>query len=120
MTETLDLTRAPEQRVHRSSDTRSRPSPTLPPELLADAARRLGWLGLIYAAGGIFGYFGRRALLAVTGVAAFEFRPSDIVTLGAIAMGISVYLVARSRRLSPQRLLDLGLLFQVAGAFGIA
>src|SRR5262249_13434988 len=119
MTEILDLPRASEQRLHRSAEASS-PSPTLPPELLADAARRLGWLGLLYAAGGLFGYFGRRALLALAGAAAFEFRASDIVTLVGIAMGIAVFLVARSRRLPPQRLLDLGLVFQVAGAFSMA
>ena len=120
MTETLDLPRSPEQRLHRSATLDSHQSPTLPPELLADAARRLGWLGLIYAAGGVFGYFGRRALLSASGAAPFEFRGSDIIALAGIAMGIAVFLVARGRRLPSQRLLDLGLLFYVAAAFGIA
>ena len=35
-------------------------------------------------------------------------------------MGIAVYAVSRSGMLSPKRLLDLGLVFEVAGAFGIA
>src|SRR5690349_24298287 len=108
MTETLDSPVLTEHRVRRSVGSHSHSSPSLPPDLLADAARRLGWLGLIYAAGGFFGYFGRRALLAVTGAEPFAARSADLVTLGGMAMGIAVYLVARSRRLSPQRLLDLG------------
>ena len=37
-----------------------------------------------------------------------------------VMMGIAVYFVSRTGVLSPKRLLDLGLVFEVAGAFGIA
>ena len=121
MTETVELPRSPEQRVRRSADSHAQgASPTLPPELLADGARRLGWLALVYAGGITVGYFGRRLLLMFSGDAAFQFRVSDGVTLVVIAMAIAVSLIVRSGRLSPQRLLDLGLVFQVAGAFGLA
>jgi hypothetical protein len=92
---------------------------TLTPELTAEAAWRLGWLGLVYSAGGVFGYFGRRLLLASsrsieTGLA------SDLFTAATVAMGVAVYVVSRRGSLPAKRLLDLGLVFEVVGAFGIA
>jgi len=95
-------------------------SHTFPPELLAEASWRLGWLGLLYAGSGIVGTFGRRALLALTGSIDLGLRTQEIFTLAAIAMGIAVYIVSSRGLLSPKRMLDLGLAFQVAGAFGIA
>ena len=95
-------------------------SPTLPPELMAEAAWRLGWVGLLYAAGVLFGYFGRRALLTWSGTLEPRWRAGDAISAAAVLMGIAVYVVARRRALRPARLVDLGLAFQVAGAFGIA
>ncbi len=95
-------------------------SRTFPPELMAEASWRLGWLGLLYAASGVVGTFGRRALLALTGSIDLSLRMQEIFSLVAIAMGIAVFLVSRRGLLSPKRMLDLGLAFQVAGAFGIA
>ena len=93
---------------------------TLPPELMAEVSWRLGWLGLIYAVSGVIGHFGRRLLLAVTGTIEPGLRIQEAFGLAAIAMGIAVFVIARRGRLSSRRLLNLGLVFQVAGAFGIA
>jgi serine/threonine-protein kinase len=93
---------------------------TLPPELMAEVSWRLGSLGLIYAVSGIVGHFGRRLLLAVTGTIEPGLRIQEVFGLAAIAMGFAVYVIARRGMLSSKRLLDLGLVFQVAGAFGIA
>jgi hypothetical protein len=120
MTEVLEPPRSTEQRVRRAVDSSPRSSPSLPPELLADAARRLGWLALIYVGATIVGHFGRRAAITLTGASAFGFQLSDIFALAAMAMGIAVYFATRSRQLSSNRVLDVGLFFQVAGAFGIA
>jgi eukaryotic-like serine/threonine-protein kinase len=120
MTETLDPPVLTEQRVRRPVDSNSHSSPSLPPELLADAARRLGWLGLIYTGAIFVGHFGRRAALTLTGASAFGFELSDMFALAGIAMGIAVYFASRSQRLSSNRVLDVGLFFQIAGAFGIA
>ena len=83
-----------------------------------EASRRLGWLGLVYAGTLIATYVGRRALLAWTGPVGPGIHFAHL--LPTVMMGIAVYAVSRSGILSPKRLLDLGLVFEVAGAFGIA
>src|SRR4051812_27449115 len=112
--------RISEGRVSAPAERPSRASHTLPPELLADAARRLGWVALIYAGGGVWGYFGRRVLLALIGPIDIAFRSSDLLGLVMIASGVAMYFLARSGRAAPQRLLDVGLVFEVIGALGIA
>ena len=47
-------------------------------------------------------------------------RLQDVFSLIAVAMGTAVYVVSRRHALPPKQLLNLGLAFQVAGAFGIA
>src|SRR5262245_16735162 len=87
---------------------------------MAEASRRVGWLGLVYAAGGVFGHFGRRALLISS--RSLNARPDfgDALAVAGILTGLVVYVLSRRDRLSPKRLLDLGLVLEVAGAFGIA
>jgi serine/threonine protein kinase len=92
---------------------------TLPPDLLAEAGRRLGWVALVYAGGELVGHFGRRLLLAASGALDLSFRASDLLGLSAVAMGVAVYVLSRSR-VSPRRLLDISLAFDVLGALGIA
>src|SRR5258705_4563670 len=120
MTETFESPRLTEHHIRPSMDSSSRSSASVPPELLADAGRRLGWLALIYVGGTVVGHFGRRAALALTSASGFGVYLSDIFVLAAAALGTAVYLVVRGHRLSPNRVLDLGLFFQIAGAFGIA
>jgi len=87
---------------------------------MAEASRRLAWLGLIYFGVGLFAHFVGRALLTPDGPIRVTVRYSDLPFLASTVLGLAVYVVARRELLSPQRLLDLGLVFQVAGAFGIA
>jgi len=91
-----------------------------PPELIAEASRRLGWLGLLYAGGYTAGQIGGRRLVGLTG--AFDTAPGihDVFGLIAVGVGVAVYVVSRRRVLSQKGLLDFGLVFQVVGAFGIA
>jgi serine/threonine protein kinase len=98
---------------------RTEMSPTLPPDLMAEGGRRLGQLGLVYSGGIFVAHFGRRALLGLTGAGGGVGVP-DLFVLAAIAMGLVVYGVSRRGALSPKGLLDFGLAFQIAGAFGIA
>ena len=58
-------------------DSSSRLSSTLPPELIAEASRRLGWLGALYAGFGVFGDVANRIILAGHAVGA-AFRPADL------------------------------------------
>src|SRR3954471_20776801 len=96
------------------------PSRSLPPELIAEAGRRLAWVALVYAGALFVGHFGRRVLLAASGPTDSPVRASDLLVVLAAAMGVAVYLLSRSGRVPPRRLLDIGLAFEVVGALGIA
>jgi serine/threonine-protein kinase len=108
------------QHIERPAIAQRETSHTLPPELMAEAGRRLGWVGLVYVGTAIVAHFGRFALLALTGSANLNVGVGDVLSIAPVLMGIAVFVVSRYGRLSPKRLLDLGLVFQVAGAFGIA
>jgi hypothetical protein len=108
------------RRVRRPFESRAATSTTLPPELLVEASWRLGWLGLAYSIIGLLDYFGRRALLTWTGAIEPEWLASDAIGVASMLMGIAVLVVSRRGVVPSKRLIDLGLAFQVAGAFGIA
>jgi hypothetical protein len=96
-------------------------SVSLPPDTIAEGVRRLGWLALVYSIGYILGPFARLVLTAVGGtVDSSDFGIPDAFGLGAVIMGFAIFAVVRRGALSSRRLLDLGLVFQVAGALGIA
>ena len=107
-------------RVERAMDPFSHLTATLPPELMAEGARRLGWLALMYAIGVVVGHFGRRVLLILSDSADVGFHGSDALGLATAALTLAVFVVARRRLLPPQRLLDLGLVFQVVAALDVA
>ena len=92
----------------------------LPLDIMEQAVSRLGWLALFYAiAHPMF------RLVAHSGSLANTLRPSgyplvDIALIGAMASGGVVCALAWSRRLPPSLMLDIGLLFEVVGAFWIA
>src|SRR5258705_1173481 len=117
MTETLESARLTDYQIRPSMDSSSHSSASVPPELLADAGRRLGWVALIYVGGTVVGHFGRRAALALTSASGFGVQLSDIFAFAAAALGTAVYLVARGQRLSPRRVLGLGRFLQLARAF---
>ena len=96
-------------------------SVSLPPDTIAEGVRRLGWLALVYAIGNITGPFARLVLSAVAGrVDSSDFGIPDVFGLGAVIMAFAVFAAVRRGALSSRRLLDLGLVFQVVGALGIA
>jgi serine/threonine-protein kinase len=107
-------------RIDKPAPSSSEMSRSLPPELMAEASWRLGWVGLIYAVAGVVEHFGRGALLALAGTGDPGGRIQDAFIVATMVMGIAVFVVSRRRLLSPKRLLDLALVFQVVGAFGIA
>src|SRR5262245_17153110 len=97
---------AAEKRVRSLFETPVGASPTLPPELMAEAAWRLGWLGLVYACGVLFGYFGRRALLTWSGTIEAGLRAPDLISIAAIVMGLAIFVLSRRHTLPPRRLVD--------------
>src|SRR4029453_10487807 len=113
-----DPPRTDHRRIRRP-DSSNRLSHTLPPELMAEASRRLGWLGALYSGFGVVGHIGRRFLLAGGSVSA-AFRPRDLIFVAAAIMGIAMYVAWRRALVSQTRLLDLGLVFYVTGALAVA
>jgi serine/threonine-protein kinase len=107
-------------RVERAMGPFSDLTATLPPELMAEGSRRLGWLALLYAIGVVVGHFGRRALLILSDSADVGLHGSDVFGLATAVLSVAVFVAARRRLLPPKRLLDLGLVFQVVAAFDIA
>ena len=96
-------------------------SVALPPDTIAEGVRRLGWLALVYAIGYITGPFARLVLSGVAGtVDSSEFGIPDVFGLGAVIMALGVFAMVRQGVLPSKRLLDVGLVFQVVGALGIA
>src|SRR5512138_3540873 len=107
-------------RVGSPTPSRADKSPTLSPEVMAEAAWRLGWLGLLYAATTILGYYSRRILIGLSTPEGIAPRFEDWFGVGSIALGIAMYVVSRRGLLSLPRLLDAGLVFEVLATFCIA
>jgi eukaryotic-like serine/threonine-protein kinase len=107
-------------RVDEATGHGSQWSRTFPPEMMAEAARRLAWLALIYAVTGPIGHFGRRLGTAWSSGVAFELRFQDAIGVPAVAMGLAVHAIARSGKLSNRGLVNLAMTFQVLGAFGLS
>jgi len=115
MTDTVFLNRAPET----PTGTASASGASLPPEVLAEASARLGWAGLIYSTTYTLAYFGPHVIAAATTRTTDVFRMQSAFAAVSIAMGFAVFWLSRTKRLGPQQLLDLGLVFEVVGAFGV-
>jgi serine/threonine-protein kinase len=104
-----------------SHDRRRDLSASLPPDTVAEGVRRLGWLALIYAIGIVMGPFARQVLSAETGRARLlEFGIPDLFGLAAVIMALTIFAMVRRGALPSKSLLDLGLVFQVVGALGLA
>jgi serine/threonine-protein kinase len=94
---------------------------SLTTEAISEGARRLGWLGLAYVGASILGPVARLVLWAATGsLHASDFGIPDAFGLAAIIMGLAVFAIVRRGMMPVKRLLELGLVFQVVGALGIA
>jgi serine/threonine-protein kinase len=93
---------------------------TLPPEIAQGAVRRLGWTGLVYACSYFVMYwihFWAHPQDQYMQKSFWFFTGSMIL---AVCLGLAVLFVARSRRLPPFLLLDLGLVFEVVAGLLIA
>lgn len=91
----------------------------LPPDLLKRASRRLGWAALIYAGTYFMAYFGS-ALTDPVHRSHLLSHPATPIAAASIVLGLGVYLLSRYGGIRPELLLDIGLVFEVVGALGIA
>ncbi len=96
----------------------------LPPDILAEASRRLGLAALLYSIVYTLAMFGTHLVMEGFGSIAEHFLGAQTlqttVGLVSIGLGLVVFAVSRRSRIRPDRLLDFGLVFLVVGAFGIA
>ncbi len=92
----------------------------LSPELSAEAAKRLGWAGLVYASAYFLAYWGTQMVSTIGATGPGYMRFQNWVASVSIALGIAVFLVSRLARLRPETFLDFGLVFGVVGSLGIA
>ena len=91
---------------------------TLPPELLREASRRLGWAGLIYAFGYFLAYW---VPYLLSSAHSWQSQIVEhVVATISIAGGIGMFVLARHTKQPPERVLNLGLAFAVCGSFGIS
>jgi eukaryotic-like serine/threonine-protein kinase len=120
MTRKVDAGLPDWRHVARPPDAPTASAISLSPELMAEASRRLGWLGVTYAVGSIVTHFGHRALLLLSGSTDIGLRAADAFGLSTVALALGVYAVSRLHLLSHERLLELGFAFQVLGAIDIA
>ncbi len=96
-------------------------SVSLPPETIVEGVRRLGWVALVYAIGNVTGPFARVVLSAVEGrIDASDFGIPDLFGVAAVIVAFAMFATVRRGTVSSRRLLDLGLVFQIAGTLGIA
>jgi tRNA A-37 threonylcarbamoyl transferase component Bud32 len=95
-------------------------APSPPPELLAEASRRLGWAALMYACTYTLAYFGPNLVNWLTVPNFAFFRIQTVFAVASVSVASAVFVLSRRATLAPQRLLDLGLVFEVVGSFGIS
>jgi len=92
----------------------------LPPDMVEKAVSRLGWLALFYGIA-----FPALRLAESVGkpwneVFPFPYPLLDVALFGALTTGGLVCAMAWSRKVAPCLMLDIGLIFEVVGAFWIA
>ncbi len=99
----------------------SGPSGGLPADLVEKAGRRLGIAALAYAGAYAAAYASGRLSSSwadVWGDMSFP-QVADFWSAGFIAMALGMFLFAKSGRVRGLQLMEIGLLFEVAGAIGI-
>ena len=93
---------------------------TLPPELLAEAARRLGWVALLYAGAYFVAYFGPHVVEWVRTPGHSIMRAQTVFAVISVTLGLAVFYLSRRDIIPAERLLDVGLVFEVVASLGIS
>ena len=91
----------------------------LPPDLLEAASQRLSLAALLYAIAYSVSYLIGRFTTSPLYELFEHSAVGDVSALVSISLSLAVFWLARSGRLDPQFLLDIGLIYWVAGAVGI-
>jgi len=92
----------------------------LPPDLVQKAGRRVGLAALTYATAYAIAYTIGRITSAGLGWPAGAFpQVPDLTAMAFIGISIAFFFFARSGRISDERLLDVGLVYEVVAAAGI-
>ena len=95
----------------------------LPPDLIERIANRLSAMGLFYAITYVITYLSMEMVAHVIGNNLYIqsiHTPGQLVALTFVSISVVVFLVARRAGLGATSLINLGLSFEVVGAFGIA
>jgi len=91
----------------------------LAPDLIQKGARRVGFIGLIAALTAPAAYLAERVLQPERVQGSAWLLPV-LVALAMLVLGMAVFAAAWSRRFAADKILDLGLIFEVVGAFAIS
>ena len=94
---------------------------TLPPDLIAKAGKRLALAALVYAGAYLLAYGSGRVTsdFAQYWDPARVLLPPDVFAALFIGLSIAMFFFARTSSIDGRRLLDLGLVYEVLGAWGI-
>ena len=84
-------------RVETSPPSKSELTWSLPPEMVAEASWRLGWVGLLFASAALIALVARRVLIGWADGAWLTPRIQDLFALVNIAQGVAMYLAASRR-----------------------
>ena len=108
------------QKADLASQTQAAKTRGLPPDIVARAADRVGtaaltWAGAYVAAIGLNEWAAHR----LGNLPPHGWNPGHTVAALFVAVSLGLFTISRSRSLSPERLLDLGLVYEVAGGFAI-
>ncbi len=96
----------------------------LPPDILEEASRRLGWAALLYSTVYFLAFFGSHFVIYGFSALREHFGGEQLfqttVAVASMALGLVVFAGSRLATVRPDRLLDFGLLFLVVGSLGIS
>jgi hypothetical protein len=94
--------------------------PGLPRDLVERATQRLGTVALLYGLGYLLAILTAEYVYHVLGRVPFDgWNSGYTVALVFVAISLGLYALSRSRTILPDRMLTVGLAFEVIGAFGI-
>jgi len=93
---------------------------SLPPEILRDASKRIGAVSLTYAITYSTTFFIPLIVTALSGIDAVGGPVPVIAATVSIVASLIIFAYSRSTRLPAAALVDMGLLYNVVGSFGIS